>query len=345
MRVGFIGVSHWHSKHFLTAIAAREGEQIVGVADTSREHAQRWGRQLGVEVFSDYRQMCERARPELAIVLGRPVDMARTAEYLIESGIPAIIEKPCGTTVSDVRRLEELADGRHAFLSVPLPLRYGLLARLIAEQAPGEEVSYASFRVLSGTPGRYRDWGLSWNLDPALAGGGSTLNIGSLYLDFIRYLAPSAAWKVKSASMSNALTSVAVEDFSSILLESSDPASTGRRAAIETGYVFPRQAEGTEEGVDVSVALCVGDRYFRMLAPDRILVRDQSGAELEYHSGLTQSPWYAAYLDDTIARLRDGRPPAITMHDMYEVALLARDAYRQTDFDACMAEPNGSEQQ
>lgn len=332
MRIGFIGVSHWHSAHFLHAVAARADDTIVGVADAAPGYADRWASELGTDAYSDHRLMCEKTKPDLVIVLGRPADMAATAEYLIESDLPVMMEKPAGVNVAEVRRVKELVDAKQAFFTVPFPLRFGRLARLVAEHSPGEELTYASFRAWSGTPGRYRQSGLDWNLDPALAGGGCTLNIGSLYLEFARYLAPSARWQVKSASMSSTLGGIDVEDVSSVLLE-----SEGRRAIIQTGYVFPRQ-QG-EEGVDVSVALCVGSRYYRMVMPNQILVRDESGAEQSYESGMTQSPWYPNYIDDVIASLRAGTPPTVTIDDMLEVAQLAESAYRQTEFDACMRAP------
>src|SRR5690606_13497992 len=103
-------------------------------------------------------------------------DMAAEAEYLIEAGIPFAMEKPCGVNVAEVERIEKLARDRGIFAAVPFTYRTSPFHDLIKRFSPGKELVYGTFRQIPGPVQRYRDFGVEWNLDHKLAGGGCTLN-------------------------------------------------------------------------------------------------------------------------------------------------------------------------
>lgn len=327
MRIAIIGVSHFHTHYFVEYFATRTDENIVGVSDPVAHFAEEWAAEIGIAPHTDYRLMCEETKPDLVFVFGRPDELAETAEYLMTAGIPSVIEKPAGINIPEIRRVADLARSTGTFTTVPFSLRYGLLARKIRELSGGEEPTYASIRVISGLPDRYVKWELDWNLDPLQCGGGSTLNIGSQYFDLLRYLTPSATWRVAGATMSNEFSGIGVEDYSAVLLE-----SEGRRAVVETGYLIP-------DGMEVAVSICVGKRVFRLTTAGQLLIRDETGHEETYDSPITQAGWYPLFIADTVERVTAGLPPTITMDDMLEAALLTESAYRLTQFDDCMRVP------
>jgi predicted dehydrogenase len=327
MRVAIAGVSHFHTHYFVEEFTARPNDELVGLSDPAIEYAEKWSAETGVAAFADYRTMCEATRPDLVFVFGRPDELAETAEYLIRAGIPSVIEKPVGINLAEIERVRAAVDEVGTFTTVPFALRYGLLARKIRELEGEDAITYASFRVLSGLPDRYVGWGLDWNLDPAQCGGGSTLNIGSQYFDLIRYLSPSATWQVKGAVMSSRLSGIQVEDYSVVVLE-----SDGRTAVLETGYDIPN-------GMEVSVSICAGSRVFRLNAAGQLRIRDHDGNEETFDSAITQSGWYPLFIDDTVRRVQEGRPPAITIDDMLAAAKITESAYRIAGYDECMREP------
>lgn len=324
MRVAIVGVSHFHAHYFIEEFMRRPGDELVGISDPIAHFGEEWGRKIGIPAHTDYRLMCEQARPELVFVFGRPDELAGTAEYLIASGIPSVIEKPAGINIAEIRRVKQHADDIGTFTTVPFALRYGLLARKVKELSGDTPLTYASIRVLSDLPSRYVDWGLEWNLDPRQCGGGSTLNIGSQYFDLIRHLSPTAVWRTVGATMSNMQSGTGVEDYSAVLLE-----SDGRRAVVETGYLIPN-------GREVAISICAADRVFRLTSAGKVSVRERSGRQEEWDSPLTQNGWYPQFIDDTVYRVASGMPPAVTMDDMLEAALLTEAAYRLTPFDECM---------
>jgi predicted dehydrogenase len=318
VRVAFIGVSHWHTAHYLKGLDRAEDVTLVGVADPDPEVAQRYADGSSTTGFTDYRAMCEQTRPDVVFALGRHVDMAAEAEFLIEAGIPFAIEKPCGVNVREVERLASLARDHAAFAAVPFTYRMSRFRQLIREFSGSKELTYGLFRQIPGPVARYRQDNVEWNLDRATAGGGCTLNLSIHFFDLLRVLAPSAPWQVSGATMSNALTGVDVEDFSATLLESG-----GRRASVETGYIFPSRPG------ELLLSVCVeGDYYVWDGRKGQITMTLLEGREETFPERSSQSAYYPDFLVDTIRRVRENEPPDADLGDMVQAARLAESAYR-----------------
>ena len=69
---------------------------MVGVSDPDDAVARRVGAELDVPGFSDYRALVEATAPDFAFVFGRHCDLAGIAGWLIERGVPMLLEKPGG---------------------------------------------------------------------------------------------------------------------------------------------------------------------------------------------------------------------------------------------------------
>jgi predicted dehydrogenase len=319
VRIAFAGVAHWHSRHYINPLIDRSDVEIAGFSDPDVEAARKWAAQAGGEAFADYRTMCERVRPDLVVALGRHIDMADQARYLLSAGYPSILEKPCGVNVEQVRELEALAAETGTFAAVPFAYRYSRMCELITGDLGGADLTYGLFRQIPGPAGRYREWGVGWNLDPRLAGGGCTLNLSIHFYDLARFLAPGAEWSVQSAAMSSRLSGEGVEDFSATLLTGTD----GRRAVVETGYAFPGAAG------DTSLAVVNGGDYVMWDGNSRgITVTRADGAVSRFDAATNQSAYYGAFLFDVIGRVRDGREAPVTLSDMLAAAEMAERAYR-----------------
>lgn len=327
MRVAFIGVSHWHTPFYIEPVAAlgREEATIVGVSDPSAAAAEEVAARYGTRAFANHEVMCEETRPEVVFALGRHVDMAETAAYLIEAGIPTAMEKPCGVTVASVERLAALAAARGAWFAVPFVYRMSRFRQLIAEGSPGAPLLYGMFRQIPGNVARYRDWGVGWNLDRRLAGGGCTLNLSVHFFDLVRVLAPGADWEVAAATMSGGygggLGAGGVEDFSATLL-----ADRGgdARASVETGYFHP-----TPGGGEVVLSVNVGGDYYRWNGGSRaVYVTRADGRSETYEAAADQVASYGPFVTDTLARVKAGRAPDAGLPDMVAAARMAEAAYR-----------------
>src|SRR5690242_4340898 len=125
-------------------------------------------------VFTDYRAMLEKTRPDFVVALGVHAHMAETARYLIEHGHPFMMEKPMGVRAAEVEDLAARASARRAFVAVPLSQRYQPFvarARRMLDDGRFGPLSHLYFRLNRPTSARYPGWGSAWMLDPALAGG------------------------------------------------------------------------------------------------------------------------------------------------------------------------------
>ena len=108
-RVAAIDVSHWHSAYDASylRILLDLGCDIVGVSDRAERIARDRAERFGSAPFTDYRRMIEATRPEFVIALGRHCDMPETFRFLVDAGIPFIMEKPWGTDADTAGVLRE----------------------------------------------------------------------------------------------------------------------------------------------------------------------------------------------------------------------------------------------
>ncbi|MDB5510686.1 MAG: Oxidoreductase domain protein [Enterovirga sp.] len=324
MKVAFIGASHWHLPLYLDPFLALPDAEVVGISDPDGAYVSKVSARLGCAGDTDFRELCRRTRPDFVFALGRHVDMPDEARFLIEEGIPFAIEKPCGVTQRDVATLAELARARGAFAAVPLVFRDGDLTPLLeAEAARGEGVQTMSFRFIAGYPARYLDAGCGWMLDPALSGGGCTINLAVHFLDLALTLL-GADVEVSQATMSNASWGHAVEDYSAVTLRSGN-----RTCLVETGYLYP----GPTSTFDMHFAVRTRERYIIAHDPRTVEVLDHAGNSERLAIGTTNVPNYARFVADVLERARTGRAPLATLQDMVPVMGLVDSAYAKARFE------------
>src|SRR5262245_37358557 len=91
MRVAAIEVSHWHSlwdAAYLRILHAMPDVQLVGLHDPDEAVAARRAAEVGKPpVFTDYREMITKTRPDFVVALGQHHHMAATAHYLLDQGV------------------------------------------------------------------------------------------------------------------------------------------------------------------------------------------------------------------------------------------------------------------
>ena len=92
IRIAAIGVGHWHSLYdsaYLRHAVDMPDVELVGLHDPDPEIAAKRAVALGgPPVFTDYREMLARTRPDFVIALGRHRAMAETAHHLLDERYP-----------------------------------------------------------------------------------------------------------------------------------------------------------------------------------------------------------------------------------------------------------------
>lgn len=317
MRVAIIGASHWHLPLYLDPLLEVPGAQVVGVADPGAAAVDALTARLGCAGDTDFRALCRRVKPDFVIALGRHVDMPEQARFLIAERIPFALEKPCGLNRRDVAEIARLADAAGVFAAVPLVFRNGDFYRLLRETREAGGFQYMSWRLIAGFPSRYSDAGCGWMLDPALSGGGCTINLAPHFFDLCHLLLGADA-RVIAATMSNAAFGNRIEDYSAVTL------ARGRDlAVIETGYLYPAPTST----FDMHFALRSPQRYIVAHGPESLEVVDAAGMREMRKVLTTNVPHYRTFVFDVLERVRDGKPPLASLADMVPVMRMADDAY------------------
>ena len=320
IRVAAIGVSHWHSLHdsaYLRHLVTLPECQLVGLHDRSAAVAGKRAAALGnPPVFTDYRELLARARPDFVIALGPHDRMAETAHHLLDHGYPFLMEKPMGIDAEQVRGIAEKAAARKAFVAVPLIQRYQPFAararQLLAEGRFGP-LSHLYFRLNRPTSARYPGWDAGWMLDPAASGGGCLRNLGNHGLDLFLHLTGEDA-DVTGAQISHRALGQAVEDYASVLVRS----ASGVLGTIEIGNTFPR--DGT-------------DGEWKIAGRDAILVqvgetiRLETAGGTETTSGELSEPLALTALRDALDHWQRGAAAPIGPQDCARVVRLIDQAY------------------
>jgi predicted dehydrogenase len=321
MRIAAIEVSHWHSLYdaaYLRILSGMPDVQLVGLHDPDAAVAAKRARELGgPPIFTDYRDMLERTKPDFVVALGRHSRMAETAQHLLDHGFPFMMEKPMGLNAGEVSRIADKAAAKKAFVAVAFPQRYSPFvtrARQMLADGRFGPLSHLYFRLNRPTSARYPAWDSPWMLDPEVAGGGCLRNLGSHVLDLFLLLTGEDA-TVTGAQLSARALGQRVEDYASVLLRS----QSGVLGTIEVGNTVPyagSDSEGKIAGRDAILAH-YHDDTMRLI----------TAAGEETMSARPAEALYPTAVRDIVDHWRRGEPPPVSVHDCLRVVSLIDQAY------------------
>ncbi|MGF7007888.1 putative dehydrogenase [Aminobacter sp. BE322] len=289
--------------HAKAALAA--GAEIAMAWDPSAEAVRLFADKFGCAVASRLDQAL--AGADLAVVMGRPFEIAERGLAVIEAGVPLLIEKPIGISARAADPLVAAGQGKNAFVAVALPHGLGMMAALRDLDTAGRlgAISHSHFRLINGPPQRYVDDGVGWVLDRAIGGGGALRNLGIHGINAFLTLAGDQKVDVVSASFGRPIHGTEVEDYAAVVLSAAD----GTLGLVEAGYTFASMKRGIFEWRVSAKNATLSD------FGDRIAL---STLDDEGQRDLPVTPPARRYDDvmtDTLKRLAQGRPPAVSLAD------------------------------
>lgn len=322
MKVALLEVSHWHAPLYLDALRAA-GAEVVAISDAEHVKGQEIAARFGCALYSSSNDLLDREKVEFAFVFGRHSEMPALAEAVIAKKIPFALEKPCGVSMSQVSGLRRLTEEAKLYCAIPFIFRVSdLLAALgDAEGRIPSDFNYMSFRFIVGPPSRYEAAGSGWALDPVFAGGGSTINVATHFIDLFRLLTGKEIARV-SATMHSRTHRGAVEDYSLVVMQTAD----GVTGLVETGYSFPSTADEQRE---FSFTLS-SDRMYAKSGPDRIEIRDRNNLVAGTRSlrlRLETDVYYPLFVQRVLAECRSGAKPIASLRDAEAVMQVMDAAY------------------
>ena len=225
-----------------------------------------------------------------------------------------------GLNLAEVEGLVELARSKRAFVAVPFSIRLSPWVRKVREMEDGgADFSHASLRFMSGPVSRYYENDNPWNLRLAEAGGGCLINIGIHLPDLYLHLTEKKPKKVHAVTSSDSFGEE-VEDYAHVTLETDDRAI----CAIESAYVHAPSPWSPR----VEFSLHGKARQYHSEGKERMVWFDGDGQSGHIDGPLDNSPFYPAFVADTIDALRKGRPPVAGIEDNLAAMRIVDAAYR-----------------
>ena len=106
LKIAVIGTGSMGMNHLRVLRDFNEEQvQIVGVAETYEPSLKHAVSRFHVPGYSDYREMVEKARPDVVAVVVPTHLHFEVASYLLDRGINVLVEKPMTSTVEEALEL------------------------------------------------------------------------------------------------------------------------------------------------------------------------------------------------------------------------------------------------
>jgi len=185
VKVGIIGTG-WGARTQVPAFRGA-GLEIAAIAGSDKEKTRRFGKELGVRPFDDWRELVALPEINLVTIVTPPSEHLEMALAALEAGKHVLSEKPTALTAEEAQRMVEEASRRPAQLAlIDHELRF-LPSWRVARERRGEigPIRYAEVRYASPSradPSRPWNW---WS--DRQEGGGVWGAAGSHFVDALRY--------------------------------------------------------------------------------------------------------------------------------------------------------------
>lgn len=220
VRAAVIGCGDVASVHF-GAVSGMADAELVAVCDTESGRLEAAAASYNVPGYADYRDLLEKARPDVVHICTPHHLHASLAADCLEAGVNVIVEKPLAHTLGEGRRLIEVAARSTAKIAVCFQNRYNATSQAMRKMLDGGglgQVLGASATVMwhrSGDYYRDRPWRGTW----AEGGGGLMMNQAIHTVDLLQWLVGDVA-KVEGRASTRALAGVIeVEDTAEFVAE------------------------------------------------------------------------------------------------------------------------------
>ncbi len=320
LRFAIIGASASIVATHLDALRDLPGATIVGMADIVAARGAERAAAAGCPFFTDYREMLDAIRPDVAVVCVPHPLHASVSRDCIAVGCHVLSEKPVAIDVADADALIAAAAAAGKVVAVNFQQRFRpaivYLKRLIEAGELGDLVRVLCVEPWYRTAFYYRTapWRGSW----AGEGGGVLMNQGPHPLDLLCHLVGSPA-RVTGWTRTRA-HAIECEDSAQAMLEYPNGAP---------GYIYFSTVEaGLHRRTEI-----VGDRAAVELVEDRLTIH-RFAPPLSQHRAESQEMWgspqvtsetielasgdgggHRAVYEDLIVALHDGRRPRCDASD------------------------------
>jgi len=185
VRVGIISFAHeGHAASYAASLRQSPGVELVAVADDDEDRGRGYATRLGTTFYADYRELLV-DRSIAAVVICS--ENARHREMVVaaaEAGKHVLCEKPLATTREDGLAMIAACREHGVKLQIAFPMRFSPPAIALREAVRAGTIG-TPLMVMATNPGRMPP---GWFGDPALAGGGATMDHTVHVADLLRWI-------------------------------------------------------------------------------------------------------------------------------------------------------------
>ncbi len=135
--VAMVGAGRMGAKH-VAALAAMDDVRVVGVADVRPEAASALAAERGAETFTDYREMLERIKPDVAYFCTPPADHGEQLVFAAGLGVNMFVEKPLASSMVDANAIVDAVERAGVLFTVGYQWRHNPAAD-VARETLGEQ--------------------------------------------------------------------------------------------------------------------------------------------------------------------------------------------------------------
>ena len=237
INLALLSAAHIHTKSFLKTIAERPDCRLAAIWDDVHDRGQRYAAESGAAFVGDLHAVIARQDVDGFIICAENTRHLRLLKAAIPAGKPIFCEKPFTTSTAEAAEAMALIR-RHGtivhmgYFNPFSPAMQGVAA-MLAENKLGK-LTHARFRnAHHAAYGRWFDSpDLAWFTDPALAGGGAFMDMGTHAVHLLRTLLGPAE-RVFARITNTAGIYPAVDDYGVALVQF----ASGVTATVEAGWV------------------------------------------------------------------------------------------------------------
>ncbi|MBM2615070.1 Gfo/Idh/MocA family oxidoreductase [Actinoplanes sp. LDG1-06] len=242
LRIGLIGAGAVGIRHVQ---AARDNPEVSlrAVCDLDPRTASAAARQVGADIYTDYRDMLAGADLDAVIITSPHSLHADMTVAAAATGAHVLVEKPMATSLEDCDRMIDACARAGVVLAVGHVSRFdpsiAEAGRILGAGTLGPVRGITHRRSAHYQPGSRP----GWFFDPVLAGGGIVINVGTHGLDRIQMLGGGMATRVTAQTLHRDGLEIETDCFGLLELDS----------GVKAGFVFTSAALSY---VDETLILC-----------------------------------------------------------------------------------------
>ncbi len=181
MRAGIVGAG-WIGQRHAEALAGRDDVTVAAICDLDAARAAEAAAVTGARVFSDWREMLDRAELDALWICTPPRTHADPAVAALDGGLALYLEKPIARSAQDAARIVAAAERSNAVCAVGYQWRAVEVLADLGSALAGRTIGCLVGQSVGGTQSR------PWFLNQADSGG-NLLERGSHHIDLARALA------------------------------------------------------------------------------------------------------------------------------------------------------------